>query len=102
MSEKADEFRMDVLSIYGKETRQPYVQVSWNGQNPVVMSIEDAHRFAMNLLTACAASLCDSFLVGFLEATVGVPPDESQDVLHAFRDYRHKRMDELPKDEPAP
>jgi hypothetical protein len=86
-------------TVFGHHTRQPFVELSYNGRKLAQMPPEDAVSLAMNLLQVASASLTDAFLFSFLEQHVKVEPHEAAGVMAEFREWRDKRAQGAPEEQ---
>lgn len=83
-----------VSSIYGHNTQQPLVNLTYGAKDfHVQMLPEDAIDLAHNLLAAAEASLTDAYLVGFFRGRVGADQQTIAIMLMEFREWREMRQE---------
>jgi hypothetical protein len=80
-------------SMFGHKSRKGLVQIFIRGQE-VVMTPLEARTFALTVFEAADAAESDEFLMGFLAAKVGVPPDGQAEILNEFRQFRAAKLKE--------
>jgi len=83
------------VSGFGRETQQPFVQLSYNGRVLSQMSPEDAFRFAHNVAAVAEASLSDAFLFTFMLGKIGLDEREAAGMMMEFREWRIERAEKL-------
>jgi hypothetical protein len=76
---------------YGVRTKQPFVNLSYNGRQIAQMRPEDATNLAHSLLACAEASLGDAFLISFFRDKVGIEMPQIGALLVEFREYRDRR-----------
>lgn len=79
-----------VSSLYGRETRQPIVQLT-HGEWMMQVTPEEARRIARMLMESAEAAEQDGFLVEFMMKKVGVEEVKAVLVLHEYRQWRDAR-----------
>lgn len=84
------EHQIIVTTMYGLETRQPYVSLAWGAERGD-LTPDEARTFALQVLDAASASEADAFLVEFLNENVGANLEHAAHLLNEFREWREKR-----------
>lgn len=87
----ASQYDFFVETIFGANTRQPLIRISFDDKEICVCAPEDAQALAMNLLQASQASLTDAFLFSFIREHIGVDDHAAAQVLFQFREWRQGR-----------
>lgn len=86
--------RIEVTSIVGLMTKEPYVQLQV--PEPVVqLTPEEARDLAINILEASEAAQMDLFLMEFLTGPVGTDMDRAGMMLTTFREWRTERANRV-------
>lgn len=84
----SDDNMIRVESVYGAESHEALVEVSW-GDRSGVLSLDAARQLGRDLIEAASASETDAFLMDFLEKRVGVKDiTQRAGVLMDFRKWR--------------
>jgi len=84
---------IEVMSIVSSETGLPMVELqSAAFDKPLQMDYAQAFEFAHVLMEATATSIQDSIFFGFISGELGIPKEQTAQMLHAFRDYRGRLL----------
>lgn len=75
-----------VESVYGAQTRQPLVRISYEGKEITMINPQDAVMLAINLIQAANASITDAFLFDFMTDLADEP--RAAAVMAEFRKWR--------------
>ena len=89
----AGDIPLHVTSIYGHDTRQPWVQISLGGVESL-MPPWQAQMVAAWLNEAAEAALQDAFLVEWMSETFEMELPEAAMILREYRAWRKQRFDE--------
>jgi hypothetical protein len=78
-------------SMFGHNSRKGLVQIFIRGKE-VVMTPQEARTFALSVFEAADAAESDEFLMGFLAAKIGLPPEKQAVILGEFREFRSAKL----------
>jgi hypothetical protein len=84
--------------LFRIETNAPYVMLSIDDTN-VQLLIPKAREIAYWILRATSTGEADAFLVGFMDAEIGLPPEQQGNLLQRFRDFQQKNAKEQAKED---
>lgn len=76
-----------IETLYGAETKQPLVKISYDNRQVCMVNPKDAVMLAINLIQAANASITDAFLFEFI-ATQGVDTQGAAQLMGEFRKWR--------------
>lgn len=81
-----EESHLYAESIYGSESREGLVRISYGLDFELSLTPDEARHFAMSLLQSADAAESDHFIMEWLEKRIGVP--EFQKRVEVLRDFR--------------
>ena len=87
MTKPVNEFSIEVASIYGVQTRQGLVELTWNGEK-AQMTLDKAREIVGMLQGAIEAAITDQLLIQFLMEKIGLPLEAAGRALLDFREMR--------------
>ena len=79
-----------VESGYGIDTREPFVEIRFEGARAQI-SPEEATDLALSILQAAESAWSDAFLVEYLQSAVGLDLKQAAQILAPFRTWRLER-----------
>jgi hypothetical protein len=86
-----DDVPVDVRSLYGRDTGQPYVQLRL-GAVQVQLPVDQARTLAAWILEAAEAATIDAFIVEFAMESLEQDVEHAALLLHAFRSWRAAKV----------
>lgn len=89
------EIPIQVRSILGSDTGNPYVAMEIDGQEVFKVPVVKAREIAGMLLEAAEAAIGDAFFLTFLTDQIEIDLKRSMDILREYRRWRREhRVDE--------
>ncbi len=79
---------VEVVSIFGRKTRKPYVELRLGDKGVTQWSPEEARGHARQVLEAAEASEQDAFFIEFITVRVGATDQAAAGMLQDFRAFR--------------
>lgn len=86
-----------VETLYGAQTKQPLVKVSYDNKTLCIINPKEAVMLAINLIQAANASITDAFLFEFMGSN-GLSLEEAAHMMDEFRKWRSKNNYDLGDD----
>ena len=89
-----------VESLVSMRDQKPYVRITIGGAE-MQLAIADAYDHARKIVQVAAGASADAFLYNFMVEHVGMEKDTLGPLMHAFRNYRERELDDHNVDPPA-
>lgn len=89
-------FRFEVETVLGRLTESPLVCLTWKGDK-VVISVDQAHTIALQILDVCHASITDAALWHFAREKLGLNPEAAGSIISELRGYRAALAERKPE-----
>lgn len=84
--------RIDVTTLYGRNTQEPIVEVTFpKNKNRVQLTVPEARDLAMNILQGAESALQDAFIIDFCK-TLDIDDRAAAAMLQQFRLMRRDRQ----------
>lgn len=94
MSEGEQEILVRVVSMFGHQTRQPYVVLTVGDAQPLTFTSEKAKEIGSMMIETAMAADADAFLAEWAVEATGCGDAGAASLIREFRTWRYRRAEQ--------